>query len=674
MLLRLNNGGLQFAADQIKTRLSGSYTFSISEEGVQAPNVSADLSMSTLSIEGVGDELSVRVLGDLRATGDVQISSPQASCYADLDLRGIDVRARLKVSTVDGRKTISVDGISLDVDREETMPKVSGCWLGTVIDIVRSVFKRRAYDYLLKRLSQKLTAELPVALESKLNELGQISGDVSMAHYDVELEALNTRESGVEAMVGGRLDFVARAAGIGCALPQEPSPVSCGGATPTLRPEVASMFGISISEALVQDAVSAYWRAGWMCMTSAELLKDRPELQDKLNGMLGALGLSPESDRIDFALHIHAPPRVAFGNKGASIGVEKVTLEIFLRRNGGTAERLSVGLGFSADLALLLSPMSGSINVELQQANLSQLEISGDRIALELDEERLKRYIQTIVLPMLRERLDGLDFTPPVLGVKGFLFEPRLLSIGGGALAVYFNVAQPKTDGDRQAPRTVIARGLPQLIGPQLASIYVNGEDDLTPSSLLRYRYRIDGGAWSEVSYRRRIDVPAEQGQHVVEIAAVDQAGNQDDSPALVNFEVDASPPELKITQQPADLVEVDYVDVAFVGWDSRTATQRLAYQAELFSVAEGQVKRVAQHPYVTGRSTIRFADLRSGVYRAVITVRDEAGNVGSQTVGFVVHRAAGCAVSVADNTAAGTMLGLFVLLVVGRLRRRTRM
>jgi len=124
------------------------------------------------------------------------------------------------------------------------------------------------------------------------------------------------------------------------------------------------------------------------------------------------------------------------------------------------------------------------------------------------------------------------------------LLEPYLLYIARAEtiaehVLLYVNLHRRAAYDDR-APQTSVLRPPPARTAQQLLQIAASGEDDETPTALLRYVWRIDGGSWSEPSYapKRQLELPS--GDHAIDVAAVDLHGNIDASPIRVAVTVAA--------------------------------------------------------------------------------------------------------------------------------------
>lgn len=101
---------------------------------------------------------------------------------------------------------------------------------------------------------------------------------------------------------------------------------------------------------------------------------------------------------------------------------------------------------------------------------------------------------------------------------------------------------------DTEPPDTTITSGPAQgsLVCPGEITFGFSGADALAPVYMLEYRWRLDGGAWSEPTQEVSVVLPGVgPGQHVFEVQALDPDGNADPTPALRAFTLDNVPPSI---------------------------------------------------------------------------------------------------------------------------------
>jgi Tol biopolymer transport system component len=106
------------------------------------------------------------------------------------------------------------------------------------------------------------------------------------------------------------------------------------------------------------------------------------------------------------------------------------------------------------------------------------------------------------------------------------------------------------TPPDTTAPETSVDSGPQGPTNDATPTFTFSGSDNVTITANLKYQYRVDGGDWSmplSTSTTANV-VGLSDGAHLFEVRAVDEAGNEDLSPAERSFTVDTAVP----TAQPS--------------------------------------------------------------------------------------------------------------------------
>jgi hypothetical protein len=153
------------------------------------------------------------------------------------------------------------------------------------------------------------------------------------------------------------------------------------------------------------------------------------------------------------------------------------------------------------------------------------------------------------------------------------------------------------------------------------------GSDNRTPSYLLVYRWRIDGGDWSEWQATTATTIAdLSPGEHLFEVMARDLAGNIS-APAQRRFRIDTAPPVIanlrveNLTETSAEIAwQTDKATIARVRY--RLASENNWRQTEWSSV------------YVT-QHRVRLTDLAEDQeYLYQVEVRDRCGVTAESEVG----------------------------------------
>lgn len=686
--LRVNSAGLDFIGQQVLPLIPTQidlpavdqvvmdWPLTSDDARVVVSGLTANLNVRELRFYMGGSALHASVVADVSTQGPVRVDNAYASfgtadCNADVDLKGIQVNLGLKVQTVAGRIQVEVTDVNFGFDNNATKIELNGCALGTVVtavvDFLRSHFMGSVESAVEKLAKDKLSR----LISSKLDGVIELSGQTETMSYAARLESVATDTSGVELFAGAQLDFARGqiAPCLGGYNVQEPQ--SCVGVAPRLQANYPSMFSAGVSEGLINNSLHSLWRSGRLCIDSRTF--DNSAITSAVASLSGSLG-QPEGTSIGFSFRLSSAPQLHFSaSHGAVLNLTGVNLQVDVDHAQGLDGRVNVETSLAIRVSPSIDPMSNSIALDLEEISVDRFEMLGDS-ALLLDPARIQRYIQTVVVPLLQKRLQTEQLSPAVISAQHYLVELKQIDVGDGYLGVYLDAYEPGQLGDDTAPSVTLVQGPGSLISPSVVQVYVSAVDNLTPTSLIRYRHRVDQGIWSELSYSSRVDFVAENATHQLEVVAVDQKGNTSTNPLVLGFDVDSLPPELSILSAPDSLIGIEPVAVAFSGRDDRTASQNLLFKVELLGVPEsgGSPQVLESRPLQTGVTQASFSPLSDGIYKIRITVQDEAGNVTSADEGFVVE-GQGCALSGARPSRLALLLAMVFLLFTFRRRRCPR-
>ncbi len=685
--LRVNEGGLAFLAQQALpllpkelavpplTQTVFDWPFTSEDAQLQLQGLTASLAVSELQATMDNATLLLRLRGDVRASGPVAILHPypgqaREDCQASLATLGAAVRLGLQLDSSGDAIAVHVTDAKVTLDPSATTATLSGCATGDLLASVAGLLRDHLLGAAQSALEGLARTQLPGLLQDQLRAAGSFAGEVHGLRYQAALASLDTDERGLRLTVSGSV--VPQSSVVPpCLAAADLTAPSCAGASPALR-ATGAMFAAGVSAPLLEQILFALWRSGQLCLDSRSL--EAGPLAAALGQLAAALG-QPAGTTVAFRLTLARPPRVrCAARSGVTLELPGAALDLSLEPPGGPSGRLALTADLAVSAEPWIDPASNSVAVSLSGTEVSRVDVLGSQ-GLTLDPARLQRFLSDVVIPALHLRLAALQLSPAVIDSgHSFLVSLRQLEVGDGFLAAYLD-AYPGglAERDTSPPRTLILRDPGPVVGPQLTPIVVGGTDDVTPVPLLRYRARVDGGAWSAPSYSRRLDVATPAGLHLVEVAAVDLHGNVDPEPVQVRLQVDSVPPVLRVLERPTALVRDGRAAVRFEGSDDLTRVVKLVYQAELFRVPDGGgvPDRVGLRAWTAGVSDARFEDLDDGVYRLRLTVRDEAGNVTSDDSGFVVQHE-GC--QAAPGRATGSLPVVLALLgalaLLGRLRR----
>jgi hypothetical protein len=129
---------------------------------------------------------------------------------------------------------------------------------------------------------------------------------------------------------------------------------------------------------------------------------------------------------------------------------------------------------------------------------------------------------------------------------------------------------------DTTAADTEILSGPNGWINKDSATFEWTGSDAVTQTASLQYSYKLDEGDWSTPSGDTSVTLEnLDDGKHTFYVKAIDEAGNEDQSPATRGFGVDTKAP--KFSDVPADMtVEATGSDGAKVSYAKPSANDNI--------------------------------------------------------------------------------------------------
>jgi len=684
LALRVNQRGLDFVVDQVKPLIPNKldippisqvvvdWPLTDSDATAHIAGGSASIKLHQLLAQMDGGALRVQGKADVVTQSPVLVDNPylglgQANCEADVQLRDLSIDLALQLVTQGGKIQAVVNHANISFNNDTTVIALKGCTLGKILTAVVNFVRKYFMGVVQSQVEKIAKDKISVLLTEKLDETIELTKEVQGFVFTGRLDELNTDAAGVSVGLGLGVGLKQSAAPPCLAGADLTAPTSCVGVPVHLSAQVDAMFGAGLSEAVVNQGLHAVWRSGMLCITSAD-----PRLATVAQGLehlASSLG-QPKGTKLGFALRLLEPPRVRMTLAGGLVLVlNKVSLSLSLTPPTGPAGEVGIDTSLMVGGIPWIDPGSNMLTLDLRQVAIGQLELrdkGGEASPLQLDPARLQRFISTVAMPVLRQRLASMPLTASVVSVQTFQVELKSVQVKDGFVAAYVDGHALKPTGDKSPPETLLLQGPPPQVGPQVVRFTVAGQDNLTPSALLQFRANVDGGEWTEPSYGGWIDVTVHGGSHLIQVAAVDHDGNIDPSPLAVTLLVDDVMPQLAISSRPDSLVTSDAVELGFDGRDDRTPPEQLRFTVELYRVPDGggmpELVRSVSVPALS--RSVRLEDLTDGVYKARVIVADGVGNVTSQDVGFVVAAEAGC--SMARQTSCRPLLPLLMLALLG--------
>jgi len=688
--LRVNESGLKFIAQQVKPLVPSSVAIpAIKKSVIDWPIASKDAIVETqaqnakiklkdLQLSMTGDSLEVRGKVDVDTAGPVTVynayfGAGTADCHANVKVRDLQLIIGLKFTTNGSRINTKVTEAHLSLDNKNTVLALNQCALGNILTSVVNFLRKHFMGAIQLGVSKIAKSKIPALVAAKLDETISISKEFKGFKITGSLDALDTDSLGVEIGLGAGIALASKKSAP-CLGQVNTTPAAvCNSVHPKLRPAVDAMFGVGVSQQLINQGLHAAWRSGLTCVDSDRLTS--PLLAQGMDKLATVLG-QPKGTKLLFNLRLLTPPRVGMSASGGlAMYLDSLVLRIVMTPPGGPNNEVMVRTGISAAVVPWINPGDNSVALDIKSLSVANLELpsaienKGDGLAL--DPARLNRFIAEVALPMIKEKLSEGPLSPSVVAVKSFLVEMKRFEVGNGFLAAYVNGHRPTPGNDKTPPNTKLKGDLPSLVGPGVLRVRAGGTDNKTPSALLRFRARVDRGAWTKPAYGGFLQVAVGSGNHRVEVAAMDHDGNLDPTPAVYQVTVDDVMPQLTFWGAPDPVVVDDHVTVGFDGRDDRTPSDKLVFVAQLYrnNPVDGTSDLVEYQTLAPGVRQATFSLEQEGVYRLRVMVQDSAGNLTSHDMGFLVDHT-GCSVS----GGAGTLppLGLAALLLL-LARRRTR-
>jgi WD40 repeat protein/subtilase family serine protease len=223
--------------------------------------------------------------------------------------------------------------------------------------------------------------------------------------------------------------------------------------------------------------------------------------------------------------------------------------------------------------------------------------------------------------------------------VLSIQFSPngQLFGYGRGDATVVV-ARNPFTGEDRDPPDTFIVEGPEEgaLVCREPVRFRWEGFDDATPSNELLFRWRLDGGDWSDWTRDTSVDLTGlSNGEHTFEVQARDLADRIDETPASRTFRFrndDPNPPQISNIQVDAQ------INRATIQW---TTDEPSTSQVEYRRQGETTWQRTNLDTNLVTDHTVTITGLVGHrTYEFRVLSRDECGNEAVSEIGTFTVRA----------------------------------
>jgi len=549
---QISPAGLRFVAQEVPRYLPSVFhapgftsqlvdcPFTDHDTDLTVSNMTTGVTISDLSITPTTDRLTVRIVARASGLASLRVTRPYAcvgyplECRAGFQIARAVATGRFSPTLQGGAVKLRDPDVELQLTKQDLTIEVSDCgFVGTLLNLVLPLFKGYIVDQATSELEGLVRDQVPPRVEALLSGMTRASGQVPGFTVQGSLTSVTTRSRGVQ--VGARIDIEPDAQAA-CPLPAAPPPPLSGAPAPGSH---AEHVGLALSRAALAKAVLALWRGGGLCATTAQLRDmglphELPGWGAFLLGLSGSAGLS---------LHTHTAPRLELlPGQGAQVRAILDGVRLVIDGSGPNGPTsVTATATVSAEAGARIDPESRAVVLDVRAVQISDLALSAtDPTGLRLQPALARTLVQGLVAPLVEQQLSGRALGPQVLHESGGLLDPYYLDLTRGVtdaehVYLYASVFR-RPDWDVTPPQTSLAPG--GAVAAHLRLV-ATGQDSGTPSGLLRYRWRVDGGAWSAASFAPSHSATLAPGPHVIEVVALDLNGNVDPSPARLELDVD---------------------------------------------------------------------------------------------------------------------------------------
>ena len=639
------------------------------------PDTDVMLNIRALEIETDDGAIRASTTLDISVANTIQIENANAClgdavCDLSANLERLSVAIELAAAT-DPSGGIAFHGASveLDLSADDLAIESEGCALGDVATFLFDAFEEWALNLLTPRLEAMIGERLSGALSTLFAETVSLEVEVQGFAIAGTLDTLDfSRADGVT------LEGSAAVTWSGEAIYDDPAPMTAAPEGPPIASALPGDFQIAVADRMVTDSLYQAWRGGLI----RRLLADQAlSIELAGDGAVAALGLAPGTE-VDLSFDLLQPPTATFGRAGADVAevaIDQLHAVVVITAPSGNSSTVEIFVSGAVQAALTVNPELNGLVLDVQSLELRSVRIEGANEQFDLSAARLERLVAGTVMPMLGERLRGLPVAPGLNAIAGTFVHVRAVTSAGGWQRVGVDLVRPNPD-DATPPDTSL-RDPATLLSAGTAAFDVSGTDDDSPAALLRYVAWLDGAplAEGEASSLTTVRFDVTGGEHTLEVAAVDLNDNRDPSPVAHTFTVDATPPTLDVTSAPSGIVAEASVAATWQASDPEGGPVQSRWVLREVG-ADSMATIIQESPFGAdgGALEIGRGGLTPGaLYELEIVVRDEAGNLTSETFGFALDGSAGCSVGAvgAPRPAPVVLLGLLAAALLGSRRRR---
>jgi hypothetical protein len=640
---QIPGAGLAFLGGEIPSYLPSAFSHpGFSQTLLDCPLTSSDTALKVTDVQASVKVSSVQLVPESTGRLRIKITASASGhlygaanpcylgdvkCRFDFSLGSTQASASFLPTIVGGKLKLGSPQIDLAVQKDQLAVHASSCGMvGSVINLVLPAVKGWLVGKLEAWLEQTLLENLPPEVEKALADFAQVSGTAAGLSASAALEAASVATGGVTLGLQVSVKPVKSAA---CTLPKATT-VTGVTSTPSFSFQ-GEHLGLALSRSTLSEALTAAWSAGYFCLSDGQLAG--LGLSSTIKPIAGiAFGLSSTDS---LSVHVHQQPKLSLtpgSGTAAQISIPALAIELKGKSAKGSAT-VTATVSAAASVKLILDPVTRAVAVESVKTTLGTPKITSTDPAISPNPVLVEKLLTDVVLPLVEKQLGGLELLPQVVRQSGGILDPYFLYLARGVTvpdyaSLYVRIyKQPASDS--ASPTTLFEKKPAALSAPQLFRFVAAGSDLETPSPLLRFSWRVDGGSWSTPAYSRARLVSLADGKHSVEVRAVDLSGKSDPSPASASFVVDGIRPTLAVTPPPAQ-VQAAATQASFVASDDRTPASELEVSVKLEHRASPSAAfaTVREDPFAKATGNLALTALQDGDYRLTLVARDSVGNL----------------------------------------------
>lgn len=599
--------------------------------GLRNGNVALDLQQTEVWLET--GTIAVRAVFDLDVAVDVDVdipALPDASCPASLRGRALEILARVALGVRQCEPNVVVEQLDINLAPDNTEVTLGNC--GLYDDIANALygwFEERLLGFVTDTLVTTVPGLVPDMVQGALDGVATEGVEALGFEIFVAPETIDVGPQEIALTLGAGISPVTA--------PERCSPGGTAAIPVAVAPPLPPAGGgasLAVSRHFANYLVDVAWRQGWLCLDTRDLGLDLGTILEDL-----APGV-----KVNAVVSAPVRPSLILGmaDAGGQLGVNipSLQVQIGIELPNAQPSMITIEGDAFASAALARDPVDGALVLTPTALDTSRLDVLTASGPLVLDPNGLRGTIDTLVMPLFREQLAPLSLTGGVFAAAGVVAELVEFTSDSESLGVALDL-YGAADFDDTPPETVL-EGSPLTVAPASMTLTMASIDDAPPARFVSHWVTLDG-ITEEAPRTGRVlaftDLPP--GPHVLEISAMDLAGNIDPTPVGVSFEVDAHPPTLDIVEAPRGITRKSTLIVEHEVRDDFTPTAEIRMDYTI-----GEISRLNEPDVVVARGTLRAGDalvlegLREDrAYRVTLAATDQAGNATEKVLSFAVDQ-----------------------------------